>query len=111
VHARFPRFAPLPDDDWFVQVKRYQDRPADADVIQHLVENVDESGQRCVVSAFGFTSEARALADDCGVHLLEIADFVPLVLAGSIRDELRDRLGLPDWSAVGAAAEPVAERA
>lgn len=96
VHARFARGSIGPDD-WFVQVKRYQDQAIGVQPIEELVAHAGESGHVCFVSAFGFTSEARRFADAAGVHLLEASDFVPLALAGGLRAELQRKLGLPGW--------------
>ncbi len=96
VHARFSRGA-LGPDDWFVQVKRYQDRPIEVEPIEELVAHAGESGHLCFVSAFGFTAEARRFADSANVYLLETSDFVPLALAGGLRPDLQRKLGLPGW--------------
>jgi hypothetical protein len=96
LYTRFSRGS-LGPDDWFVQVKRYQDRPIDVSPIEELVAHAGESGHVCFVSAFGFTADARRFADAAGVYLLETSDFVPLALAGGLRSELQRKLGLPGW--------------
>ncbi len=97
VRAEFPR-GDLGPDEWFVQVKRYQDKPVDAGPIRNLVDAVGDSGRKCFVSAFGFTDDARRLADEAAVLLLETSDFVPLALSGSLSDSLRIKVGLPGWT-------------
>lgn len=99
VHARFERGS-LGPDDWLIQVKRYEGKAVDAHQIEELVAHAGESGNKCFVSAFGFTDDARSFADETEVYLLETSDFVPLALAGGLDPELTQKLGLPGWGAL-----------
>jgi predicted Mrr-cat superfamily restriction endonuclease len=86
----------LGEELWRVQVKRYQDKPVDWNVIEKDLEHVG-SARFCFVSVYGFTAEARANAEQEGVHLLEAGDFTRFLLGGKLRPALREKLLLPDF--------------
>lgn len=94
------RHGELGDDVWRVQVKRFQDQKVDWSAIEKDFHHVGEA-RFCYVSVFGFTEEARKRAEDARIVLLEAGDFAPFLLSGKLRQQLADKLRLPQWGLPG----------
>ncbi len=79
---------------WRVRVRRYEGQKMDWLEIQ---EDLSFSGDNrfCFVSVFGFTEQARQLAARRGVRLMQAADFALFFLTGRVRENIRQKLGLP----------------
>lgn len=95
VEARF-HHGEFIEEVWRLQVKRYQDRRVDWPEIERDFHNSGTSNF-CFVSVFGFTEEARQRAGD-EIILLEAEDFVPFLISGKLRKQLRNKLRLPTWA-------------
>jgi len=84
----------IPESIWRVQVKRLQDQQADWAAIEADLQYVGKA-QFCYVSVFGFTDQARRLADERGVLLLQAEDFTAFLLSGKLPDAVAKKLLLP----------------
>jgi hypothetical protein len=84
----------IPESTWRVQVKRLRNQQIDWEAIESDLQYVGEA-QFCYVSVFGFTDNARRIADERGVLLLEAADFTSFLLSGKLRESVARKLLLP----------------
>lgn len=84
----------IPESVWRVQVKRLQNREVDWAAIEADLQYVGEA-QFCYVSVFGFTDEARRLAEERSVLLLQAEDFTSFLLSGKLRESVARKLLLP----------------
>jgi predicted Mrr-cat superfamily restriction endonuclease len=84
----------IPESLWRVQVKRLQDQQVDWPAIEADLQYVGKA-QFCYVSIFGFTDQARRLADERNVLLLQAEDFTSFLLSGKLPDSVAKKLLLP----------------
>lgn len=84
----------IPESVWRVQVKRLQNRPVDWAAIESDLQYIGDA-QFCYVSVFGFTEDARRLAEEKGVLLREAEDFTSFLLSGKLRESIARKLLLP----------------
>jgi len=84
----------IPESVWRVQVKRLQDRQIDWDTIENDLKYVGDT-KFCYVSVFGFTDEARRIAEEKSVFLLQAEDFTSFLLSGKLRESVAKKLLLP----------------
>lgn len=91
----------IPESVWRVQVKRLQNRQIDWNAIATDFEYVGEA-QFCYVSVFGFTDEARQIAEEKGVLLLQAEDFTSFLLSGKMRESVAKKLLLPALGTIAA---------
>jgi len=84
----------IPESTWRVQVKRYQNRPVGAAEIKKHADNVGDA-HFCFVSVFGFTDDARELAENSDILLLQAESFSSFILGGKLRETLTTKLKVP----------------
>jgi predicted Mrr-cat superfamily restriction endonuclease len=96
----------IPASVWRVQVKRLQNREVDWASIESDCQYVGEA-QFCYVSVFGFTGEARLLAEEKGVLLLQAEDFTSFLLSGKVRESVARKLLLPRLEGGAPSSKPV----
>jgi predicted Mrr-cat superfamily restriction endonuclease len=84
----------IPESTWRVQVKCLRNQQIDWAAIESDLQNVGDA-RFCYVSIFGFTEQARRIADERGVLLLQAEDFVSFLLSGKLRESVAKKLLLP----------------
>jgi hypothetical protein len=95
VEAQFTN-GELGHEVWRVRIVRYEGHKVDWPEIEKDLK-LTPNARLCFVSVFGFTEQARQLAQlaQGRVRLMEAADFTPFLLTGKVRESIRQNLCLP----------------
>ena len=93
VEARF-NHGELGEETWRVRILRSKGHKVDWPEIEPEL-NLSGSARLCFVSVFGFTEKARQMAQARQVRLMQASDFTSFLVAGKLRESIRQELRLP----------------